>query len=84
MSKIARLKESLANAPDPSELVDLRARFEERQKLLDEKDKRIEELNEHKDIMSRFANYFSSTEPKLIEVPTTEKKKPWYKRIFGG
>jgi hypothetical protein len=73
------LKEALAIAPDPSELVDLRARFEERQKLLDEKDKRIEELNEHKDIMSRFANYFSSAEPKLIEAPAAEKTKPWWK-----
>jgi chromosome segregation ATPase len=77
--EITRLKEALAIAPDPSELVDLRARFEERQKLLDEKDKRIEELNEHKDIMSRFANYFSSGEPKLIEAPAAERKKPWWR-----
>jgi energy-converting hydrogenase A subunit M len=77
--EIARLKEVLSNAPDPAELADLKARFEERQTLLEEKDKRIMELTEHKENMSVFANYFKSKTPEMIEAPVAERKKPWYK-----
>jgi predicted RNase H-like nuclease (RuvC/YqgF family) len=77
--EIVRLKDFLSNAPDPAELADIKARFEERQTLLEEKDKRIMELTEHKENMSVFANYFKSKTPELIGAPAAEKKKPWYK-----
>ncbi len=77
--EIVRLKDFLSNAPDPAELADIKARFEERQTLLEEKDKRIMELTEHKENMSVFANYFKSKTPELIEAPAAERKKPWYK-----
>ena len=66
-------------APDPIELVKLQERNEGLNLLIEEKNKRIEELNQHNENMSAFANYFKSNEPKLLEAPAAEKIKPWYK-----
>jgi predicted RNase H-like nuclease (RuvC/YqgF family) len=77
--EIARLKEVLSNAPDPAELADIKARFEERQRLIDEKDKRIEALEREVSRLDMFAHYFKNVETKLIEAPAAEKKRPWYK-----
>jgi predicted nuclease with TOPRIM domain len=81
--EIARLKEALFNAPDPVELAEVRAHFEGLKVLLEEREKRIVELNKHIDDISPFANYYKNKELKLIEA-TSEKevKKPWYKRIL--
>lgn len=77
--EITRLKAELMKAPDPLELVKLQERNEGLNLLLEERSKRIGELTEHKENMSRFADYFRSTEPKLIEAPAAERKKPWWK-----
>lgn len=77
--EITRLKAELMKAPDPLELVKLQERNEGLNLLLEERNKRIGELTEHKENMSRFADYFRSTEPKLIEAPAAERKKPWWK-----
>jgi hypothetical protein len=76
--EITRLKAELIKAPDPLELVKLQERNEGLNLLLEERSKRIGELTEHKENMSRFADYFRSTEPKLIEAPAAERKKPWW------
>lgn len=75
----SRLKTVIMEAPDPLELAKLQERNEGLNLLLAEREKRIEELNEHKANMSRFADYFRSLEPKLLEAPAAEKKKPWWK-----
>jgi hypothetical protein len=66
-------------SPDPLELVKLQERNYSLNLLLAEREKRIEELNEHKENMSRFADYFRSLEPKLLEAPATDKKKTWWR-----
>ena len=65
-------------SPDPLELVKLQERNQGLNLLLAEREKQIEELNEHKENMSRFADYFRSLEPK-IGSPATDKKKPWWR-----
>jgi predicted RNase H-like nuclease (RuvC/YqgF family) len=77
--EIERLTLALQESPDPVEFAQMEARYEALSLLLGEKERRIEELNHHKEDMSRFADYFRSTESKLLEAPPTEKKKPWYK-----
>jgi len=78
-TEITRLQNLIMEAPDPIELVKLQERNEGLNLLIEEKNKRIEELNQHNENMSAFANYFKSNEPKLLEAPAAEKIKPWYK-----
>lgn len=77
--KIKDLEESLRKAPDPVELADIKARFDERQTLLEEKDKRITGLEREVNNLNGFAHYFKTTEIKQIEAPAAQKSKPWYK-----
>jgi predicted RNase H-like nuclease (RuvC/YqgF family) len=77
-TEIARLRESLANSPDLVELVEVRAHFSGLQKLLEEKDKRIEDLTREVGTLNGFAHYFKNVEVKQIEAPAVEKVKPWW------
>jgi len=77
--EIVRLKEVLSNAPDPTELADIKARFEERQRLTEEKDKRIEALEREVSRLDMFAHYFKNVDIKQIEAPAAAKGKPWWK-----
>ena len=76
---IKTLEDRLSKAPDPVELAEVRAHYEGLQRLLEEKDKRIEDLTRYKEDMSSVANYFKSKKTELIEAPATEKVKPWWK-----
>jgi predicted RNase H-like nuclease (RuvC/YqgF family) len=78
-SENAKLKEDFAKAPDREELIKLQVTNEGLKSLLEERNKRIEEINSHYENISAFANYFKSSGPKLIEAPEAEKKKPWYR-----
>jgi hypothetical protein len=77
--QIKNLEERLKGAPDREELIKLQVTNEGLKSLLEEREKRIEEINSHYENIKSFANYFKSSEPKQIEVPAAEKKKPWYK-----
>ena len=85
-NQIKILEEQLSKAPDPVELVEVRAHFEGLQKLLEEKTKTIDILNREVEGLQKeverldmFAHYFKSVEVKQIEAPAAERKKPWYK-----
>lgn len=58
--EVERINEALQKAPNPVELVELRAKNEGLQKLLEEKDKRIEDLTNSVEMLSVFANYFKT------------------------
>ena len=84
-NQIKILEEQLSKAPDPVELVEVRAHFEGLQKLLEEKTKTIDILNREVEGLQKeverldmFAHYFKSVEVKQIEAPATEKVKPWW------
>ena len=82
--EIGRLTIALQESPDPVELVKLQTENEGLKMVLEERNKRIEEISNHYENISSFANHFKSKEPLLIEAPAVEKKKPWYKRIFSS
>ena len=48
------------------------------QRLIEEKDKRIEDLTKEVEMLNMFAHYFKNVEVKQIGVPA-EKKKPFWK-----
>jgi chromosome segregation ATPase len=75
--EILRLQSVLRDSPDPLEHAKLQERNEGLNLLLEEKNRRIEELTQYKEDLGAFANYFKSLPPKLIEAP--EVKKPWWK-----
>jgi len=78
--EISRLKNIVMETPDPIELIKLQERNEGLNLLINEKNKRIEELTQYKEDISAFAHYFKNVEVKQIEAPAVaEKKKPWYK-----
>jgi len=58
--EITRLKEALGNSPDPVELAEVRAHFTGLERLLEEKDKRIEDLTREVETLNVFAHYFKS------------------------
>jgi molecular chaperone GrpE (heat shock protein) len=58
--EVERLTEALQKSPSQVELVELRVKNEGLEKLLEEKDKRIEDLTKAVDILSVFANYFKT------------------------
>src|SRR5674476_120124 len=78
-TEITRLQNLIMEAPDPIELVKLQERNEGLQRLLEEKDKRIEDLTREVGTLNGFAHYFKNVEVKQIEAPAPEKVKPWYK-----
>lgn len=83
-AEIQRLQSVIQEAPNPVELAEIKGHFEGLKIVLEEKDKRIEELNKHIEDISPFANYYKNKELKQLEAPANEKKKPWYKRIFSN
>lgn len=56
--EVEKLTEALQKAQNPVELVELRANVIGLQKLLEEKDKRIEDLTKLVEMLNVFANYF--------------------------
>lgn len=85
-NQIKILEEQLSKAPDPVELVEVRAHFEGLQKLLEEKTKTIDILNREVEGLQKeverldmFAHYFKSVEVKQIEASAAEKVKPWWR-----
>jgi len=73
------LQAVIMEAPDPLELARLQERNEGLKLLLEEKEKRIQELTQYKEDIGAFANYFKNVEVKQIEAPAAEKGKPWWK-----
>jgi hypothetical protein len=80
-NQIKILEEQLSKSADPMELVEARAHFEGINRLIEEKDERIKNLNReieglHKEVerLDMFAHYFKSVEVKQIESPSAEKK----------
>jgi len=53
--------------------------IEEKERLIDEKEKRIEDLTREVTTLNGFAHYFKTAEVKQIEAPAAEKVKPWWK-----
>jgi hypothetical protein len=47
--------------------------------LIEEKDKRIEDLTREVGTLNGFAHYFKNVDVKQIEAPAAERKKKWYK-----
>ncbi len=78
-SEIERLKDVIQEAPDPLELARLQERNQGIKLLLDEKEKRIQELTQYKEDIGAFANYFKNIEVKQIEATATTEKKKWWK-----
>ena len=69
----------LRTTPDPVELAELKGLYAGTQKVIDEKDKRIEALEREVSRLDMFAHYFKNVEVKQIEAHAPEKVKPWYK-----
>ena len=80
-SEIQRLQSVIQDAPDPLELAEMKGRYEGIQRLLEEKDKRIEDLSREVERLDIFAHYFKSTEPKLIEASAGKVKKSFFTRV---
>jgi len=78
-TEISRLKNVIMEAPDPIELAKLQERNEGLNLLINEKEKRIEDLTKYKEDIGVFANYFKSNPVKQIEVPAAEKVRPWWR-----
>ena len=76
--QIKDYEEKLRTAPDPVELAKVQAHYEGLQKLLEEKDKRIEDLSRENGTLNVFAHYFKNVEVKQIEAPAAEKVKRWW------
>ena len=49
------------------------------QSLIEEKDKRIDDLIREVETLNVFAHYFKATDVKQLESPETIKVKPWWK-----
>jgi len=78
-TEISRLKNVVMEAPDPIELAKLQERNDGLNLLINEKEKRIEDLTKYKEDIGVFANYFKSNLIKQIEAPAAEKVKPWWR-----
>ena len=79
--EITRLRESLANSPDPVEFAEARANLTGLQRLTEEKDKRIEDLTREVGTLNGFAHYFKNVEVKQIEAPAADQKKSFWDRV---
>jgi len=75
--EIERLTNIIDESPDPVELAEMKGNFKGMQRLLEEKDKRIEDLKREVETLNVFAHYFKAVEPRQIESP--EVKRPWWK-----
>jgi Arc/MetJ-type ribon-helix-helix transcriptional regulator len=49
------------------------------QRLIEEKDKRIDDLIREVETLNVFAHYFKATDVKQLDSPETIKVKPWWK-----
>jgi len=78
-TEISRLKNVIMEAPDTIELAKLQERNEGLNLLINEKEKRIEDLTKYKEDIGVFANYFKSNPVKQIEAPAAEKVRPWWR-----
>jgi Arc/MetJ-type ribon-helix-helix transcriptional regulator len=78
-AEIQRLQSVIQESPDPVELAEMRGQHTVIQRLLEEKDKRIEGLEREVNTLNGFAHFFKNVDIKQIEAPADEKKKPWYK-----
>lgn len=75
-AEIQRLQSVIQGLPDPLELAELHGQHAVIQRLLEEKDKRIEDLSKEVERLDMFAHYFKNIDVKQIEAPG-EKKKWW-------
>lgn len=75
-SKINELQSVIESLPDPLELIEVRARLEGMQALIEEKDARIHDPTREAETLNAFAQYFKSSEMKQIE----GQKRKWWKR----
>src|SRR5665647_817650 len=78
-AEITRLKNTIMETPDPIELAKLQERNEGLNMLIEEKDKRIEDLTREVGTLNGFAHYFKNVDVKPVEAPAAERKKKWYK-----
>lgn len=78
-NEIHRLQSVIQEAPDPLELAEMKGNYTGLQKVIQEKDKRIEALEREVSRLDMFAHYFKNVEVKQIEAPVEKKSKPWYK-----
>jgi Arc/MetJ-type ribon-helix-helix transcriptional regulator len=78
-AEILRLQKTIQELPDRSEFAELKGLFEGKLQVIEEKDKRIEDLSKEVERLDMFAHYFKNVDIKQIEAPAAEKKKPWYK-----
>jgi len=78
-TEILRLQKVIQEAPDRAELAELKGNHTGLQRLLEEKDKRIEDLTREVSRLDMFAHYFKNVEVKQIEAHATEKVKTWWK-----
>jgi Arc/MetJ-type ribon-helix-helix transcriptional regulator len=53
--------------------------YEGTQMLIEEKDKRIDDLTREVETLNVFAHYFKATDVKQIESPEAIKVKPWWR-----
>jgi chromosome segregation ATPase len=78
-NEIRRLQSVIQEAPDPLELAEMKGLYTGTQKVVDEKDKRIEALEREVSRLDMFAHYFKNVETKQIEAPAAAKVKHWWK-----
>ncbi|MGB9131098.1 MAG: hypothetical protein WCB90_00565 [Methanosarcina sp.] len=78
-AEILRLQKTIQELPDRSEFAELKGLFEGKLQVIEEKDKRIEDLSKEVERLDMFAHYFKNVDIKQIEAPAAEKKKPLYK-----
>jgi len=76
-AEIQRLHSVIQAAPDPLELAEMKGNYTGMQRLLEEKDKRIDDLTREVETLNAFAHYFKNVEVKQIEAPGD--KKQWWK-----
>jgi chromosome segregation ATPase len=76
-TEILRLQNVIQELPDRSDLAELKGLYEGKLQLIEEKDKRIEDLSKEVERLDMFAHYFKNVEVKQIEAPATEKKRWW-------
>lgn len=78
-AEILRLQKTIQELPDRSEFAELKGLYEGKLQVIEEKDKRIEDLSKEVERLDMFAHYFKNVEVKQIEAPGAVKVKPWYK-----
>lgn len=80
--EITRLQNVIMEAPDPMELVKIQERNEGLNLLIDEKNKRIDDLTREVERLDIFAHYFKNVDIKQLEAPAEQKvKKSFFTRV---